>query len=227
MIAHKPFFVKKNVGMFSGKLIAASQVDKNCLQCYSMRKNGWRCGMHFKKEEFFTIPNLLGYFRILLVPLFAWRYLTAESEAEYLAAALIVGISGLTDLFDGKIARRFHQVTELGKFLDPLADKLTQAALLFCLASRFSKLWGLIVIFILKEGFMAVMGLVMLRHNGRKLDGAKWYGKVCTALLYLVMFLLLLLPEIPGAAADGLIVLCGGVMVFTLASYIPVFKKMW
>lgn len=183
--------------------------------------------MHFKKEEFFTIPNLMGYVRILLIPLFAWRYLTAKSGGEYLAAALIVGISGLTDLFDGKVARKFNQVTELGKFLDPLADKLTQGVLLLCLASRFPLLWVLVGIFVGKEGFMAVMGAVMLRHNGRKLDGAMWYGKICTASLYGVMFLLLLIPGIPGNLANLLIVVCAVVMLFTWGMYVPVFYRMW
>lgn len=183
--------------------------------------------MHFKKEEFFTIPNLMGYFRILLIPLFAWCYLTAEGDREYLTAALIVGVSGLTDLFDGKIARKFHQVTELGKFLDPLADKLTQGVLLLCLASRFPLLWVLVGIFIFKEGFMAVMGALMLRHNGRKLDGAMWYGKICTASLYAVMFLLLLVPKISLTLANTLIVVCGTVMLFTWGMYVPVFRKMW
>lgn len=183
--------------------------------------------MHFKKEEFFTIPNLMGYFRILLIPLFVWRYLTAGERGEYLTAALIVGISGLTDLFDGKIARRLHQVTELGKFLDPLADKLTQGALLLCLASRFPLLWVLVGIFILKEGFMAVMGVRMLRHNGRKLDGAMWYGKVCTASLYVVMFLLLMVPQISLMLANTLIVICGVVMLFTWGMYVPVFRRLW
>ena len=183
--------------------------------------------MHFKREEFFTIPNLMGYFRLLLIPVFAWRYLTAGTREEYLAAAVIVGISGLTDLFDGKIARHFHQVTELGKFLDPLADKLTQGVVILCLASRFSWLRVLLVLFILKEGFMGIMGLVMLHHNGRKLDGAKWYGKVCTALLYTVMFLVLFFPDLPSFAVQGLICLCGGVMVLTWAAYLPVFHRMW
>lgn len=183
--------------------------------------------MHFKKEEFFTIPNILGYFRLFLIPVFAVRYLTAESEGEYLAAALIVGISGLTDFFDGKIARKFDQVTELGKFLDPLADKLTQGILVLCLASRFPLLQGVFGLFVLKEGFMGGMGLLMLRHNGRKLDGAKWYGKACTALLYVVLFLLLFFPGLPEAAVQRMILLCAAVMIGAWAAYVPVFWKMW
>ena len=76
------------------------------------------------RREIFSIPNLMGYFRILLIPLFSWMYCTADSTGDYYAAAVVVGISGLTDMFDGKIARRFNMITELGKFIDPLADKL-------------------------------------------------------------------------------------------------------
>ena len=98
----------------------------------------------FSKKEIFSIPNLMGYFRILLIPVFCYLYITAETEREYLYAALVVLLSSLTDLFDGKIARRFHMVTELGKALDPIADKLTHAALAICLATRYPMMWALI-----------------------------------------------------------------------------------
>ena len=97
----------------------------------------------FSKKEIFSSPNLMGYFRILLIPVFCYLYITAETEREYLYAALVVLLSSLTDLFDGKIARRFHMVTELGKALDPIADKLTHAALAICLATRYPMMWAL------------------------------------------------------------------------------------
>ena len=84
----------------------------------------------FNKKDLFTIPNLMGYFRILLIPVFCYFYIKKQA---YLLAAGIVLISSLTDLFDGYIARRFNMVTELGKALDPVADKLTHAALALCL----------------------------------------------------------------------------------------------
>ena len=82
-------------------------------------------------------------------------------------------------------------------------------------------------LFLIKEGFMAVMGMLLLRRNGRKLDGAKWFGKVCTAVSYIVVFLLLLLPDLPIAAVRTLVILCAVVMLYTLFCYIPVFRKMW
>ena len=178
------------------------------------------------RREIFSIPNLMGYFRILLIPLFSWMYCTADSTGDYYAAAVVVGVSGLTDMFDGKIARRFHMITELGKFIDPLADKLTQAALLICLAVRYPLMRAVLVLFVIKEGFMAVMGALLL-PRGKKLDGAMWFGKVCTAVLYAVLFLLLLLPGIGTTAANVLIGICGAFLLFSFLMYIPVFRRMW
>lgn len=183
--------------------------------------------MKIKKEDLFTIPNMMGYFRILLIPVFAWVYLHASSDTDYYIAAAVIGVSGLTDLLDGKIARKFNMVTELGKFLDPLADKLTLGVLILCLGTRFEGMRILIGLFLVKEGFMAVMGACMLRHNGKKLDGAKWFGKVCTAFSYVTVFVLMVFPDISKSAANGWIIACGLIMGLTLIFYIPVFGNMW
>ena len=180
---------------------------------------------HFDAKEIFSIPNLMGYFRILLIPVFCYLFFSAETKEDYLIAACIVLISTITDFLDGWVARRFHMITELGKFVDPLADKLTHAALAVCLAFRYPLMLLIVGIMVIKEGFMAVMGMIKLK-KGKKLDGAKWFGKVCTAALFLMMCILLLFPSITRAAADGLIIGCAVVQLFTLAMYIPVFRKM-
>lgn len=177
------------------------------------------------KKEVLSIPNIMGYFRIILIPIFLYTYYNATSAKDYYIVAWIVCISGITDFLDGYVARNFNMITELGKFIDPFADKLTQAALVFCLASRHKLMWYLVGLFILKEGFMAVMGIIMLRR-GKKLDGAKWFGKVCTAVLYVVMFILILLPSINDFIANNLIVLCGIFMLMSFILYIQVFYKM-
>lgn len=178
------------------------------------------------KKQIFAIPNILGYFRIILIPIFTWCYVTAESLADFHIAALLVGISGLTDMLDGKIARRFHLITPLGKALDPIADKLTQAAMALCLIFRFDWMIPLFILLIIKEGFMGIMGIIMLR-KGKMLNGAEWFGKVCTAVLYLIMFLLFLLPSIPLAAANIMIGICIAFMLLSLVMYIPVYLKMY
>ena len=81
------------------------------------------------KKEYFNIPNLMGYFRILIIPVFLFLYVRAETKWEYFAAFFVLALSYLTDFLDGKIARKFHMVTDWGKMLDPIADNLTQGAL--------------------------------------------------------------------------------------------------
>ena len=184
----------------------------------------------FNRKDVFTIPNILGYFRILLIPCFVYKYMTATSLSDYYAAAILVGVSSITDMFDGLIARKYNMITELGKLLDPLADKLTQCALLICLL-RYKFMYYLLALFVVKESFMAIMGLVMLKHNGKKLNGAKWFGKVSTALVYVVMFILFLKPiffsQMQEQTVNLLILTCGVAMLATLVLYIPVFSKMY
>ena len=79
--------------------------------------------MNFK--QLFSFPNLLCYFRIGMIPVFAYTYLQAETSADYLSSALILGIMEFTDFLDGFIARKYHMVTEAGKSIDPIADKVT------------------------------------------------------------------------------------------------------
>ena len=180
------------------------------------------------KKDFFTIPNLLSYLRILLIPVFCVLYVNAYHsgiDSGYYWAAAVVAFSSITDLFDGMIARKFNQITDLGKFLDPLADKLTHAALAFCLAVKYPLMWALIGLMAVKEGFMAVMGIIFLR-KGRMLDGAKWFGKVCTAMLFIGLFVLFLFPHIPEIAANIILIVLMAAMLFTLIQYIPVFLQM-
>ena len=177
------------------------------------------------KSEYFSIPNLLGYFRILLIPLYLVLYYRAETSWDYFIAALIIGISGLTDFLDGFIARKFNMITEFGKILDPIADKLTQGALALSLTLRYPLMTTMLLLFLLKESFMGIMGIVMLK-KGKKMDGAQWYGKVCTAVLYIVMFLLILFPNISILKANILILFCLIWMMFSLISYIIFYYRL-
>ncbi|MFQ8601129.1 MAG: CDP-alcohol phosphatidyltransferase family protein [Oscillospiraceae bacterium] len=182
--------------------------------------------MKLKAKEICSIPNILSYIRLLLIPVFVVLYVGADAPADYYLAAGVVLLSGLTDLFDGQIARRCNMITELGKALDPIADKLTQAAIVFCLMLRFPGVVFLVVLLVVKELFMGVCGLVLLRR-GRKLDGAMWFGKVSTAVFYVVMLLLIALPEIPAAVVNGILVVTGFFLALSFALYIPVFVRMF
>ena len=177
-------------------------------------------------KEIFSIPNLMGYFRILLIPVFTWIYVQADSVSDYYTAAVLVGISGLTDMFDGKVARKFNMITELGKFIDPLADKLTQGALVICFAIRYPLMRAVLVLFIVKEGFMGIMGLLLL-PRGKKLDGAKWFGKVSTFVFYTVMFIIIVFPSLDIGVRDILILVSGIFLLLAFLLYAQVFLRMY
>ena len=179
----------------------------------------------FNKKDIFTIPNIICYVRIALIPVFCWMYITAETGSDYLWATAVVLFSSFTDLFDGMIARKFNQVTELSKVLDPVADKLTHAALAICLAIRYPLMWALIALMAVKEGYMGIMGLKFLKKD-KMLDGAMWFGKVCTATLFTGMCVLFFFYNLPQLAVNIIIVVMMVVMLITLCMYIPVFRKM-
>lgn len=178
------------------------------------------------KREYFSIPNLMGYFRILLVLVFAVLYLRAETSRDYLVAALVLGVSALTDCFDGKIARRFNMVTEWGKFIDPLADKITQCVTALCLTTRYPLMVWLAVLLLCKELLLAVLGAVFL-HMDKKMDGAHWCGKVATVILDCSLVILLLLPNISYSTANLLIYICMAAAIYALVGYLLVYRRMW
>lgn len=176
------------------------------------------------KKEIFTIPNILSIFRLLLIPVYVYIYLNADENCDYWLAAGILAISSLTDMLDGIIARRFNMISRLGKILDPVADKATQGILMICLALRYKSMWILFVFFIVKEGFMAVMGIINLK-KGKMLNGAKFSGKICTTVLFVCMILLILIPNMPSHAVNSLIIICAFFMLFSFASYIIAYFK--
>ncbi len=141
-----------------------------------------------------TVPNLLTVIRILLIPVFAALFYNDNLGW----ALVILFISGLTDLLDGKIARRFNQVSALGKILDPIADKLTQITIAVMLFFEFNRAQNTILkafswvflLFLLKEGIMLVGGAVMLA-KGIRPGASEIVGKVATLVFYCVMLIII------------------------------------
>ena len=166
-----------------------------------------------KKDQILTIPNLLSVVRLALIPLIVWLYI---GKQEYNLAVLVILISGATDIVDGFIARHFNMISDFGKILDPVADKLTQAAVIICLAAKHTLMSVLIVLFALKEIIMTTFGCLAIKKKD-SVNSAKWYGKMNTVVLYVVMMLLILFPDMPNPLANTLIVICGGVMLLSLA----------
>lgn len=166
------------------------------------------------------IPNILSGFRILLVPLFAWQ-MTAGNAA---AAAGILILSGVTDMLDGMLARKFGWITQLGKVLDPAADKLTQVTVCIMLAIHLRRYWWLFAILLLKELVMLILGGGLLK-KGVKLDGAKWFGKITTVLFYVTMTAIVLFPGMPHALTVTLLAATVLSAVASALLYIPEYRR--
>ncbi len=171
--------------------------------------------IHFGKKDILTIPNLLSLFRILLIPQIVWLYAVAGKGY---AALATVALSALTDVADGYIARHFHMISELGKVLDPIADKLTQAALLICLAFRYGVLYWVFALFALKEILQGLLGLAVVKATGH-MQFARWYGKLSTVVFYGTMLLLILPLELPELLVHILILLCTGALMLAMICY--------
>ena len=171
------------------------------------------------KKEVFSIPNLLSLFRLALIPVYAYIYLNATETYHFLLAGTIMAVSCITDMIDGKIARRYNMVTTLGKILDPLADKITQFTLTLCLSLEHPVLMPVLALFVVKEIFQLVMGILHLR-KGRMLPGALMAGKVCTTVLFISLIALVLFPNIPPVAVDLIAVIDGVFLAISFVSYI-------
>lgn len=157
---------------------------------------------NIQENRIVTIPNILSLFRICLIPFIVCLYFVEQS---YFAAGCVLLLSGLTDIVDGFIARKFNMISNLGKVLDPIADKLTQAVMLVCLTVRFPQMLLPLAMMICKELSMMITGAWVIRRTGF-VPGAVWHGKIATVLLYAMMFLHIFWPEIPTSLSTALIV---------------------
>lgn len=171
------------------------------------------------KKDVFTIPNMLSLFRLVLIPVYVVIYLNATELKDYFLAAAILAVSCLTDMIDGKIARHFNMISTLGKILDPIADKATQFTLTLCLSIKYPVLRFVLILFVVKELFQGIAGLVNLKR-GKMLPGALIAGKVCTTVLFLSLILLVLMPDLSDGIINAIALLDTGFLTWSFISYI-------
>ena len=176
--------------------------------------------MHIKdwKKEIFTIPNLLSLFRLALIPVYMNVYMNAVESWHYFTAGAILAVSRITDLMDGKIARRYHMISTVGRVLDPVADKATQFTLTLCLSMNYPVLRPVLILFVIKEGFQLIVGIIHFR-KGKMLPGALMAGKICTTVLFVSLIALVLMPNINPVAVKVIAVIDALFLVISFASY--------
>lgn len=173
-----------------------------------------------------NVPNALSVLRILLIVPFVIFFMHNQI---LLAAAMII-LSGLSDMFDGMIARKFNQFTQLGQMLDPFADKLTQGTVAVCLAIKQPLLIPVLAIFVFKELSMIIAGFVLIKRK-KKPCGAKWFGKVATGMFYVSVTVIVALNGIWHYENDALTItmlsVTAAFMIYAFIKYFMIFLKIW
>ena len=165
-----------------------------------------------------NVPNLLSLLRLAMVPVFAAVFFLPDPSARSWAAG-VYALAFVTDIADGWIARHFHQVTRLGRILDPLADKLMTFTVIVCItAAGIIPLWA-VVVFFLKEAAMGV-GALSMYHKTEDVIPSNWLGKVSTGVFFVVCAALVLFPGIPSSWATGLITLALVLTILAFVSYL-------
>ena len=180
-----------------------------------------------------TIPNWLSFIRIALIPVFAVLFV----QGHQLVAVIVMICAALTDLFDGKIARKFNQVSNLGKILDPIADKLSQMAIVIVLLYTYweNPIKYLFFFFIVKEVLMLLGGALLL-SKGMRPTAAEIWGKVATNVFYIAMIIILAFGEngalcnvthftLPSVVTWVLVALSAVSAFVSLLGYVPGFLK--
>ena len=189
-----------------------------------MEKEKWS----FRPSDLYTIPNILTYMRFLLVVPFVYFFVQAKfvDPAYYIAAAVSIGLSGLTDCFDGMLARKLDQQTSLGRILDPAADKITLIAAAVCMVIYIPALLPLMLVLMVKDLTMMICGLILLSKN-IPLPGSRWYGKLATVVFYISVSVIIFLKAVCGYENPVLVAVLFCVttvfMIFAMFNYSKIF----
>lgn len=181
-------------------------------------------------SKIFTIPNIISMFRIAIIPLFVYFYFAVQYEKHYIYALSVIIISGFSDIVDGFIARRFNMISDIGKVLDPIADKLTQGVVLFCLLFSRIYLVPMFVVLAVKELLQAFAATLILK-SGRKPISSRWFGKLSTVMIYICMVYVIVVDYFDGRyiiptwiiyALMSASIIC---MIISMLGYIEIFLK--
>ena len=170
------------------------------------------------KKELLTIPNLLSLIRLIMIPVYVVIYLNGE----YQLAGCIIAASCRTDAADGFIARHFNMISHVGKLLDPIADKLTQFALILCITVTYPAMLLVLVLLVIKELIQGICFLLVMR-KGKALKGALIMGKICTAFLFTTLVAMVVYPYFSENVVDVIVLVDCIMLVAALVQYLFAF----
>lgn len=172
-----------------------------------------------------TIPNLISFVRILLIIPFVYFFFI---DNYFMAFAMIL-VSGISDMLDGWIARKFNQVSDLGKILDPIADKLTLVTVVICVGILIPQIIPIVVLLVSKDLLMLAGGYYLIRKKITP-PAAKWYGKAATIVFYISIILIVFGKAIFNMESPiftaVLLVITTAAMIFALVKYFLIFLSL-
>ena len=167
-----------------------------------------------------NLPNKLTVMRVILIPFFvaALLYDNGSSQTMRIVANVIFIVASLTDLFDGKIARKYNLVTNFGKFMDPLADKLLVCSALICLIQLGQRPAWVVIIIISRE--FIISGFRLVAADNGIVIAASYWGKFKTS--FQMISVILMIFNIPALATVTMIMLVIAVVltVISLVDYV-------
>ncbi len=167
-----------------------------------------------------NIPNILSVIRIILVFVFVFVFFALNSPAW---ALVIFLTAGATDIVDGYLARRFNWITNLGKILDPFADKLMQCTALVCLCIKsYVPLW-FVLVFFAKELATLIIGLLVIKRRSVVVV-SKWYGKAAVCLFYIAIFMCVVFRSFFAQNPAVSILMFGMVAFFAVLAFVGYIK---
>lgn len=171
-----------------------------------------------------NLPNLLSVFRLCLVPVFILVYFSNLRNSGIIAV-IVYGVAALSDVLDGKIARKYNMTSTLGKILDPLGDKLMTFAVLICITvDKIVPLWAILV-FVIKESLMGIGGLVLYRKIA-DMPPSNYFGKCSTIVFFAVCVILIILKRsISSLVATIMISIALAVTLIAFFSYVLKFAQ--
>ena len=177
------------------------------------------------KSDLWTVPNLLTYLRFVLVVPFVILFLNQK----YLLSAICIGLSGISDCLDGFFARKLNQVTQLGKLLDPIADKVTLISVMLCMAFYAPNVIPILVVLIAKDVAMLIGGISLLK---RKITppAAEWFGKLATIVFYFAVCIIVFMKAVINyenlLLDDILLSVTAVVMLYALYRYAKIYREL-
>lgn len=177
------------------------------------------------KSDLWTVPNLLTYLRFVLVVPFVILFLNEK----YLLSAICIGLSGVSDCLDGFWARKLNQVTQLGKLLDPIADKITLISVMFCMVFYAPNVIPILIVLIAKDVIMLLGGVSLLRRRITP-PAAEWFGKLATIVFYFAVCIIVFLKAVVNyeniLIDDILLSITAVVMLYALYRYSKIYKAL-